>query len=127
VLSAPTETATVLPSGQPSATQSAAAAPPKMLTVLLDSDPSRGTAVIDGKTIQLPDNIQVEEGKTVSVEIRKNGFEPAVVEIDGKKSKETIKLVARKGGGPRPPTSGTASSGNGVVDPWAKKDPKKKP
>jgi hypothetical protein len=67
--------------------------------------------------------VQVEEGKTVSVEIKKAGYEPITIEIDGKKSKETIKLKSLKGGAVKPTT--TASSGNGVVDPWANK-PKKK-
>ena len=46
---------------------------------------------------------------------------PVTVEIDGKKTKETIKLKGLKGGA-RPQTS--SSTTNGVVDPWAKK-PKK--
>ena len=46
------------------------------------------------------------------------------VEIDGSKPKEMIKLKGLKGGSVRPPGS-ASSSGNGVVDPWAKKPPKK--
>jgi eukaryotic-like serine/threonine-protein kinase len=119
---APVQTATAVPTASLSVTQSVTVPPPRMITVLLDSDPSRGTAVVDGKTIQLPDNIQVEEGKTVSVEIRKTGFEPQVVELDGKEAKKTIKLSVRKAG-TRPVGPGTATSGNGIVDPWAKKKP----
>jgi serine/threonine-protein kinase len=122
--SAPTEVVSAPPTTQPSATQSAAAVPPKMITVLLDSDPSKGTATYGGKTINLPDIIQVEEGKTVSVEIKRAGFEPVTVEIDGKKSKETIKLKALKGGASVKPTN-TSTGTPGVVDPWATK-PKKK-
>ena len=118
----PTEVVTAPPTSPPTAATSVAAPPPKIITVLIDSDPSKGTATVGGKTIQLPDNVQVEEGKTVSVEIKKPGFEPVTIEIDGTKPKETIKLKVLKGGGVRPPT--TAPTGNGVVDPWAK--PKKK-
>jgi serine/threonine protein kinase len=127
--SAPTATTSAPPvttSVAPTVTQTAAPAPPKMITVLLDSDPSKGTATVGDKTIQLPDNILVEEGKTVSVEVKKAGYEPVTVEIDGKKAKEMVKLspIRKTGGGAvKPPT--TATGGNGVVDPWAKPKPKK--
>src|SRR4029079_12571664 len=39
----PTDTDAGLPTAQPSVTQTVAVAPPKIITVLLDSDPSRGT------------------------------------------------------------------------------------
>jgi len=120
---APTESLTAPATAQTTAATVAAPAP-KIITVLLDSDPSKGTATYDGKTIQLPDNIQVEEGKTVSVEIKRAGYEPVTVEIDGKKSKEMVKLKGLKGGGARPSNS-SSGTGNGVVDPWAKKPPKK--
>ena len=98
-----------------------------MITVLLDSDPSKGTATVGDKTIQLPDNIQVEEGKTVSVEIKKPGYEPITVEIDGKKPKEMIKLPPlRKTGGTGAVKPPTTSGGSGeVVDPWAKPKPRR--
>ncbi|MFO0586172.1 MAG: protein kinase [Polyangiaceae bacterium] len=96
---------------------------PKMITVLIDSDPSKGTATVDGKTIQLPDNVQVEEGKTLSVEINKPGYQPTTVELDGKKTKETIKLKPLKGGAGA--ATKPTSTGPAVVDPWATK-PKKK-
>ena len=110
----------------PTTTVTAAPAPPRMITVLLDSDPAKGTATVGGKTFPLPDNIQVEEGKTVSVEVKKPGFEPTTVEIDGTKAKEIIKLSSlRKTGPGTRPTSTAAAGGNGVVDPWAKPKPKK--
>ncbi len=116
----PTETVSAPP---PTATQAAPVAP-KMITVLLDSDPS-GTATIAGQPpLNLPDNIQVEEGKTVSVKVEKPGFEPQIVEIDGRKPKEMVKLSPRKGAGVRPTGAPTAS--NGVVDPWATQKPPKK-
>ena len=114
------ETVTAPPTAPPSATQTAAPPGPKTIIVLLDSDPS-GTATIAGQApLHLPDNIQVEEGKTVTVKIEKAGYEPVTIEIDGKKTKEMVKLVPRKGGGtgPRPTGSATGSS-NGIVDPWA--------
>jgi serine/threonine protein kinase len=115
----PPPTTASAPQPDPTVTQSAAPAGPKMITVLLDSDPS-GTATIAGKSpLQLPDNILVEEGKTVSVKVERPGYEPAVVEIDGKKPKEMVKLVPRKGGtGTKPAGSGTGTSGP-YVDPWA--------
>ncbi len=121
---APTEVPTAPATTQPAVTTTVALPAPKIITVLIDSDPAKGTATVDGKTIQLPDNVQVEEGKTVSVEIKKVGYEPQIVEIDGKKSKEMIKLKPLKGGSVKPPST-ASTGGNGVVDPWAK--PKKKP
>jgi hypothetical protein len=128
--SAPSPSATVVPtvSAPPSAPQTAAPGP-KMISVLVDSDPS-GTATFAGKPpVQLPDNIQVEEGKTLLVKIEKAGFDPLTVEIDGKKPREMFKLVPRKGGGPGPRPPGTSTGSNGIVDPWANpttKGPKKK-
>jgi eukaryotic-like serine/threonine-protein kinase len=119
----PTDTATA---PTPTVTQTAAPVGPKRITVLLDSDPS-GTATIAGQPpVQLPDNIQVEEGKIVSVKIERPGFEPVTVEIDGKKPKEMVKLVPKRSAGGTRPTGGTATTSNpAVVDPWATK-PKKK-
>jgi len=127
---APSDTATAPPTVQPVVT-APVVVPPKIITVLLDSDP-KGTATVAGssKSIQLPDNIQVEEGKTVSVEIKRTGYDSVTVEIDGKKPKELIKLTPTRktGTGVKPPgTSQTSGSGgNGVIDPWAKQPIKPK-
>lgn len=66
--------------------------PPKMNVVLIDSEPSGATLTVGFSKIQLPDNIEVEEGKTVTVRVKKAGYEPVEVEIDGKHPKERIKL-----------------------------------
>ncbi|MBK8252669.1 MAG: serine/threonine protein kinase [Polyangiaceae bacterium] len=119
----PTDSVTAPTTSSAPTTQTAAAAP-KMIAVLLDSDPS-GDATIAGKPpVHLPDIIQVEEGKTVSVEIKRQGYEPVTVELDGKKLKEMVKLTPIRKSGVIPKGTGSSTSTNGVVDPWAK--PKKK-
>jgi hypothetical protein len=111
------------------ATTTQAVAPAAPTVVLLDSEPSKATATIDGTTYSLPHNVTVESGKTVTAEIKKAGYDPVILQIDGKTPKETVKLKPLGGGkgGGNPtvkPTTSTTATG-GIVDPWAKPKPKK--
>ncbi|MEZ4308484.1 MAG: hypothetical protein R3F14_10620 [Polyangiaceae bacterium] len=90
----------------------------------MQSDPM-GTATVAGRPpFQLPDVVQVEEGKTVSIEITRAPATSLTVEIDGKKTKENLQAHPRPQGRhrrrpralPAPPTGGRCRS-------WAK--PKK--
>jgi eukaryotic-like serine/threonine-protein kinase len=110
----------------------ATAAPlPSKKTVALAAYPSEAVAYRDGQALRMPALIEVEEGKTVTVEVKADGFEPLEVVLDGKEDSKSVKLVAlpkkagptRPSGGGRPnpgPTkkSGGSSSPGGVVNPW---------
>ncbi len=122
-------TAVPLPSPSMSAAPS-----PKKVTVVIAATPDTATGYRDNKPFKLPSSIEVEEGGTVSIEIRADGYETAKLELDGSESSKNVKLKPlTKVVGTKPNATGNKPSGtqNGgdVVDPWAdkNKDKNKKP
>jgi len=97
------------------------AAPKKTVKVLLTSNASKASAVVGEKTITLPDNVEVEEGGTVKVEVRADGYVSQEITLDGKQAKVNVPLTRSAGkvavphGGPKGP--GRKGPG-GVVEPW---------
>ena len=89
------------------------------MSVALAATPETAAAVVNGKLVKLPSPIEVEEGKTVSVEVRADGYESTYLVLDGK---ELIKLVKLNKLAPKQPgTSKTAIPG--IVDPF---DPRRR-
>ncbi|MCC6643997.1 MAG: serine/threonine protein kinase [Polyangiaceae bacterium] len=91
----------------------------------IDAEVFQGDALL-GK---VPVTVSVPEGGRVSVEIKRAGFVPQTLELDGSKAREEIKLVkeVRQGGGKvpvgAPPAAGPKPGGKrvgDVIDPWAK-------
>jgi serine/threonine-protein kinase len=81
-----------------------------------------------------PVKVQVPEGKTITIELRRAGYTTKTVELDGKNAKQNFTLEkarpaaganpgpAKGGTGPaKPPGTSRPSGGGDIVDPWAKK------
>ena len=122
---APTAVATpspppVEPAPQPPASLAKTAEPPpspKIVSVAPAATPETAEAFIDGKPVKLPTPIDVEEGKTVTFEVRAPGYETQQVTLDGKERSKLVKLNKIRG----PGTVKTAIPG--IVDPF---DPKRR-
>jgi serine/threonine-protein kinase len=90
---------------------------PKKVSVGLAAVPETAAAFRDGKLVQLPTTVEVEEGQVVTFELRAEGYEPQTVKLDGKELIKMVKLVKLT-----PATLGKqpASKGStGLVDPFA--------
>jgi len=122
------------PAAVPAATAPPVAAPAAK-QVMLAAEPIDAHVFRDGEDLgQSPVMVSVEEGKSVSLEIRRDGFKPEKVTLDGSHPREIIKLekIARAAGGAyRPPAakksepSGSAPKkpkaaigGSEIVNPW---------
>jgi serine/threonine-protein kinase len=109
---------------QAAAPPTATAAPaPKKLSVALGATPKTAKAYRDGAALELPAVIEVEDGKTVAIEIKADGFEPMKLELDGHDASKQVDLkpIAPKGklpatgSGAKPCKKGGAGD---IVNPW---------
>jgi serine/threonine-protein kinase len=117
-VAAPPPSAAPTPPPAVSTAQVAAPPPVKKVTVALAAVPLSAMGYVGDKEIPLPATIDVEEGKTVTVELRADGYESAKVDLDGKELRKQIELKKKKPGAGA--GSGDGKSGNGeTVDPWA--------
>lgn len=114
---APRETATVVP------VVASAAAPvaPKKRAVVIAATPMTAIGYRDDQPFKLPSSVDVDEGKTVSIEIRAEGYETARLDLDGKESSAVVEL--------KPLKAGAAVKGSATGKPAgsAKVGPKKGP
>ena len=82
----------------------------------------------DDKPFKLPSSIDVDEGKTVQIEVRAEGYETVKVELDGNETSKMIELKALKPGGAVKVSAGVKPVGSAkagpkkgpgeTVDPW---------
>jgi serine/threonine-protein kinase len=102
---------------------------PKKISVGIAAMPDSAMAYRDGKALKLPSTIEVEEGKSVTVEVRADGYETAVVSLDGKEAIKMVKLnklaVGSGTAKPSTPPGGKAGSSE-IVDPYGSKYQQKK-
>jgi eukaryotic-like serine/threonine-protein kinase len=89
--------------------------PLKKATVILVAFPDGATGHVGDQAIPLPTTIDVEEGKTVSVEIRLDGYDTEKVELDGKELRKTVRLT-KAARNPKIPR-GTPKKDGGTSDP----------
>jgi tRNA A-37 threonylcarbamoyl transferase component Bud32 len=118
------------PQAAPPATASAAPVEPKKNAVVIAATPMVAMGYRDDKPFKLPSSIDVEEGKTVSIEIRAEGYETAKIDLDGKETSKTVELKPSKGGAATKGAGTTKPVGSGklpvikkgpngeTVDPW---------
>ena len=121
-VSAPTAAVTQAPAA--AATQAAI----KKSTVQLAAFPESALAYREGRPIQLPSSIDIEDGQVVTLEIRADGYVAQTIKLDGHEPRKMVTLAkeeaarpmtSAKSGGPRP-TGGPNTNGSPeVVDPWA--------
>ncbi|WP_437939448.1 protein kinase domain-containing protein [Sorangium sp. So ce341] len=116
-----------------------APAPPPAVqktVVALAAVPETAVGYRNGVELRLPASIDVEQGQTVTIDIRAEGYHPSTVVLDGTEQSKLVKLVevdekgvpkVRPGGTPRPPPQTTAKppKGSDVRDPWANQNQKK--
>jgi serine/threonine-protein kinase len=127
----PAAAPTIAATAAPAPTVAPSAAPEvKTSMVALAAVPESALAYRDGQELKLPATIEVEDGKSVHVEIKAEGFETASLDLDGKEPSKLVKLTPVKTTtkavvhGPRVPSTksggtGTKHSGGGeVIDPW---------
>jgi hypothetical protein len=84
----------------PTAPTSAAPAAPAAKQVMLAAEPIDAHVFRDAEDLgQSPVMIQVEDGQAVNLEIRREGYKPEKVTLDGTKTREIVKLekIARAG------------------------------
>jgi eukaryotic-like serine/threonine-protein kinase len=114
---------------------SALAKPPEVKgkSVQLVSEPSDAEAFQDNESMgKLPIKIVVPEGKTLTIELRRDGYKTKELKIDGKKDRIDAKLVktTKTGSGAAPNTANTnivrpppirrppPTPGGDIIDPW---------
>ena len=115
------------PKAAESAPASAEVAPPTAVAtpskqVMLAAEPIDAHVFRDGEDLgQSPLAVPVEDGKTVELEIRRDGYKPEKVTLDGSNTREIVKLdkIARAGGGYRPPPAKKADPASGAKKPKA--------
>jgi eukaryotic-like serine/threonine-protein kinase len=114
---APRETATALP------VVASVAAPvaPKKRAVVIAATPMTAIGYRDDQPFKLPSSVDVDEGQTVIIEIRAEGYETARLDLDGKESSAVVELKPLKLGAP------VKGSGTGKPAGSAKVGPKKGP
>jgi eukaryotic-like serine/threonine-protein kinase len=115
----PVETAT--------APVTAEAPPPAVdeVKVLVAATAENAFIEIQGKRVDLPDDIAVPKGKSIQLTVEAEGYEPKKITLDGKQTKVTVVLKPLKtapppgqphvGGGPKPPPHKCVGE---VQDPW---------
>lgn len=125
----PKTSASAMPQVAPPVTASAAPVEPKKNAVVIAATPMIAVGYRDDKPFKLPSSIDVEEGKTVSIEIRAEGYETAKIDLDGKETSKTVELKPLKSSGAIKPSGMIKPVGSGkqpvlkkgpgeTVDPW---------
>ncbi|WP_437976785.1 protein kinase [Sorangium sp. So ce295] len=103
--------------------------PPVQKTVVaLAAVPETAVGYRNGVELKLPASIDVEQGQTVTIDIRAEGYQPSTVVLDGTEPSKLVKLEADEKSGPkarpgtgRPPAVPTTRTPKNpdVRDPWA--------
>ncbi|MGK4007082.1 protein kinase [Sorangium sp. So ce1036] len=101
-------------------------------TVALAAVPETAVGYRDGVPFTLPASIDVEQGQTITVDIRAEGYHPSTVVLDGSERSKLVKLVeiedkgrARPVATSRPPVApARTTKGTDVRDPWEKQKPR---
>jgi serine/threonine-protein kinase len=100
----------------------------KKVTVTVAATPEAAMAYLDGRPIQLPSPIEVEEGKRVTIEIKADGYISQTVELDGLEQRKTIKLKeAPRSAGSRTASPSSTPTNKEIRDPWAPQPQKRPP
>lgn len=112
----PASIAPAPPSSSPAALPGPSAS--KIISVALAAIPETAHAFRDGKSIKLPATIEVEEGKTVTLDVKAEGYEPVTIRLDGKELIKQVKLTKiASGAGPKPSSAGSSKNPQ-IVDPF---------
>jgi serine/threonine-protein kinase len=119
-----------LPATQAPATTAPAAI--KKNTVALAAFPQTAMAYLGDKPIQLPSWIDVDEGQSVTLEIRADGYVSQSIKLDGTEQRKIVTLAKEEASKPVPsgrpgvgrspagPSTGKSNSGSTEIrDPWA--------
>jgi serine/threonine-protein kinase len=118
----PAASAPAAPSTTPSASAAAQPPPVKTRPVAISATPDTAVIYRDGQLVhQVPWTIEVEEGKTVTIEVRAENWDTKSVDLDGSEGSKVVKLVPTKrlGGGSMKQTSTQPGTKQGdLVDPW---------
>ncbi len=124
----PAATTTVpVPTVTVTVTATAAPAPPpkKQIPVAVAANVETANVFRDGALVQqVPCSIEVEEGQTVTIEVRADNYETQTLTLDGSETRKVVKLLPVKGLRPgpiRPVVKGKAQGGTDVRDPWKNK------
>ena len=99
------------------------------IEVLLHAKPEGATVVVRGVEQPVPTLVPVDKGHPITAEVKAEGYETQLVEIDGSTKKISIELEPASGAapGPRPrpvpfkkKRKPSPAPVDGVVDPWGK-------
>ena len=102
----------------------------KTRPVAITATPDTAVIYRDNQPVhQVPWTIEVEEGKTVTIEIRADNWEPKSLELDGSEGSKVVRLVParRFGGSARPSGTQPGTKQGDLVDPWSGTKKKKGP
>ncbi|MBI4700029.1 MAG: protein kinase [Deltaproteobacteria bacterium] len=77
---------------RPSATPSVGAPTAAVHRVLLTAEPADAYGLRDGHRVVLPENFDVRDGETITIEVRRDDYEPQRVVLDGKEPRVRVKL-----------------------------------
>jgi eukaryotic-like serine/threonine-protein kinase len=117
-----TSSATAAPPPSATAVVSAQPPPAKAKPVAITATPDIAVIYRDNQPVhQVPWSIEVEEGKTVTIEVRADGWEPKSLDLDGSEGSRVVKLVKRFVGGAKPSGAQPGTKPSDLVDPWKKK------
>ncbi|MBL7686087.1 MAG: serine/threonine protein kinase, partial [Deltaproteobacteria bacterium] len=106
---------------QPSASSSARIKPSLLSskTVELFIEPADAHVFLDGKDLGANPKIEVEEGATLNLEIRKKGYQSKKIELDDSQDKVAIRLDPDKTHSPKKPRTPSHPTVGGDFDkPW---------
>jgi eukaryotic-like serine/threonine-protein kinase len=108
-------------------TPSAVAPDKKKVSVSVVAFPATAMGYQGDAPVKLPAKFDVEDGQSLSLDVRADGYEPQTVQLDGKEDFLTVTLKPKLLHGGKLPgaTSGggkkSSGSGGDVLDPWATK------
>ncbi|UQA63999.1 serine/threonine protein kinase [Polyangium aurulentum] len=137
------------PTPPPTAAVVPTVAPPAKMVVLVLADPQNAVASYEGKSTPLPTNIEVEQGKPLTVEVKADGYASQIVTLNGTESRKLIKLdplqqptslpmpdpttrpfitgTSKPFQQPNTKKDGATGGGSDVIDPWGGNTKKKAP
>jgi eukaryotic-like serine/threonine-protein kinase len=113
---------TAAPSATEAPTAASSAAAVKKIPVAITAFPDIAQVFRDGVLVgRVPVAVEVEEGKSVTIEIKADGFATETLTLDGKETGKNVKLryAGRPGGKPlgKPAAKKGGKTGD-VIDPW---------
>jgi serine/threonine-protein kinase len=127
------------PKPPPPTAPDAAQPPPPVVkkTVTLTIQPADAHAFLADKDLgPSPVKIEIEEGISTEIEIRRKGFKSSTITLDGSQEKSSVRLERERSGNPtrppRPPNNpnnpndhpNPPNNPNDLDNPWKKKNPK---